>query len=92
MKVITKEMYDELRSMRPAASARKYTIETDSVLPFWLGLESIQILNGVLSIFRVTKPVVEEATKPTYVEDGPLEEDQWDREDVDEIEGKIVFF
>lgn len=91
MKIITKQMYDEIRAMRAAALANKFTIETDSVLPYWLGLDSIKILNGVLAIFRKIIPNVEEAAKPTYVEDEPLmEEEEWDREDVEEIEGTYI--
>lgn len=63
----------------------------DSVLPHWLGLNSEQTINGLISALekgdgRSKKPGAAAAPEPL---NEPLsDDDEWDQEDIDEIQGK----
>lgn len=79
--------------MYPLASAKMGYI-VDSVLPYWLGLwEPSQVLEDAFCKLQEIKPIVERQQPKVAAhsdEDNTFEaDDQWDKEDIDEIQGKF---
>lgn len=77
--------------MCPLASAKMgYCV--DSVLPYWLGLwEPSQVLEQAFCKLQEIKPIVERQQPKIAAhsdEDETEADDQWDKEDIDEIQGK----
>ncbi len=75
--------------------ALKTNTTSESVLPYWLGLNSITILRQVIwtlkDNFLKSKKLPSKADiEPTLNEDDLPEEEEWDKEDVEEIEGNTV--
>ena len=82
-KVLSQSVHAKMRSMG--------TNSQNSVLPQWLGVESIKTLRDILKAIKknmpkkqMTPPVSEQVA---YDEEFPNEE-EWDREDIDEIQGE----
>lgn len=66
--------------------------QANSAFPSWLGLESIKILIEVLGSLKkivpvLKKPTVHTAARLALDDAEPVDEDEWDKEDVDEIQG-----
>ena len=79
--------------MYPLASA-KMGYSVHSVLPYWLGLwEPSQLLEDAFCKLQEIKPIVERQQPKAAAhsdEDETFEaDDQWDKEDIDEIQGKF---
>ena len=65
-----------------------------SVLPHWLGVESIQILRDIVwtvknNLPKSQKPPSKIYTKPDSNDDESGNEEEWDKEDVEEIQGNF---
>lgn len=67
--------------------------QANSAFPSWLGLESIKIMKEVFESLKkispsvLKKPTVHTAAELAPDDEGPVEEEEWDKEDVDEIQG-----
>ena len=94
-KIITKEMHAKLRALmanRREESFLPSSMTGDSVLPNWLGLESMQLLEGLIKKLEKKQPVVQKQVTqppPDINEKNLPEEDVWDKEDVDDIQGNL---
>ena len=96
-------MHAKLRALmanRREESFLPSSMTGDSVLPNWLGLESMQLLEGLIKKLEKKQPVVQKQVTqppPDINEENLPEEDVWDKEDVDNIQGilktiKKLFF
>lgn len=83
--ILPKRVYQELVAMRTKSSTSSFS--------FWLGLESTQTLKEVIwTLKTLSKPespstIAETESAPPQNEEFP-EEEEWDKEDLEEIEGK----
>jgi hypothetical protein len=87
MGVLSQSVYNRFLAMRAKSSNL-------SVLPHWLGLESIQTLRDI--VWELKKHLPKPQKLPLKVnaeavldDDELLEEGEWDKEDVEEIQGKF---
>lgn len=93
-KIISKETHTKLRVLKALINQNSSflppSMTGNSVLPHWLGLESVQLLEGLLKKLEKKQAVVQKQVTqppPDIVEDNVPEEDVWDKEDVDDIQG-----
>jgi hypothetical protein len=67
-----------------------------SVLPHWLGVESIQILRDIVWTLKNNLAKSQKLPSKVYVEpiaagdDESGNEEEWDKEDVEEIQGILI--
>ena len=90
-KIITKEVHTKLRALKADQTRSAFT--SSSVLPFWLGLEDVKLLERLAHKLNKRKFVIQQklSEPPSEKEEEDLpEEDVWDKEDVDAIQG-ILF-
>jgi hypothetical protein len=90
-------MHTKLRVLKSLADRNPSVISSsltdNSALPNWLGLESMQLLESLLKKLEKPKPVVQKKVTeppPLATEDDLPEEDVWDKEDVDDIQGSFL--
>ena len=91
-------MHTKLRVLKSLADRNPSLISSsftgNSALPNWLGLENMQHLESLLKKLEKPKPVIQKKVTeppPLPTEDDLPEEDVWDKEDVDDIQGNVVF-
>lgn len=81
LKVLSQSEYVKLRATS--------TISNNSALTHWLGVESIQTLKETLRGLKINMPKTKKP--PVAIEnvskDPELNEEEWDKEDVDAIQG-----
>lgn len=78
--VLPQKVYQSFLAIRAKSSS--------SFLPSWLGLESIKTLKEVIGFFTVSKPSANAEAEITK-ENESREEEEWDKEDLEEIEGVV---
>ena len=96
LKVIPRTMHDRFCNLRK--HSRKFETANGSIIPYWLGYrneEDDQELPHILKVIQSEQrkaQVVANTNKATDKKEVPLEEDddQWDKEDIDQILGKLT--
>ncbi|XP_057379336.1 NFX1-type zinc finger-containing protein 1-like [Daphnia carinata] len=66
-----------------------------TVIPYWLGIESIQTLRDIVWALRNRSPKpqlpsAKATSEPVVDQDEPGNEEEWDKEDLEEIEGQRI--
>lgn len=85
LKVLSQSVHGKIRSIR--------TNPQNSVFPQWLGVESIQTLKEILRAFKKNMPKTQKppvAAELVSNDEELINEEVWDKEDIDEIQGKIA--
>jgi hypothetical protein len=85
--LLSQNVYSKFLAMRKSSKP--------AVLPHWLGLESIQTLRDIAltlkkNLPKTQKPPSKDEAKFYSNEDESLKEEEWDKEDVDEIQGNLI--
>ena len=94
-KVIPKIMHDKLKQC--GATFRQLKTPSGSIIPYWLGFRDIndeQELPRILEEIKKAQQLTGKtpnADRTTTKEDEPLQDDddQWDKEDIDQILGSV---
>ncbi|KAI9551691.1 hypothetical protein GHT06_022027 [Daphnia sinensis] len=89
LKILPQSVYSKLCVLKMAFDRS----DRLPALPYWLGIDSIQTLKDIVWALRNSKPQqpsTKAAAEPVLDEDEPGNEEEWDKEDVEEIEGQRI--
>ena len=96
MNVITREIHNKIKSTKSSSSVDRIPLLTNSALAKWLGVNSLQTLQKILALSQSTELKSDNRAKssPNLDNDDSFvaEDDEWEKEEIDELQGKSLFY